>query len=134
MLAKTEAVVLKSMRYRETSKIVTLYTREFGRVGVLAKGAREMRNKFGGALEPLTVISAVFYRKEGRDLHLLSQADIMKPLLRLHGDFAAMSVGLGIAELMEQLAREEERHVAFFELLVQALEVLDGGRSNAVCF
>ena len=71
MIVKTDAIVLKSMRFRETSKIVTFYTRRYGKIAAVAKGARETKNKFGAALEPMTGVNLVFYKKEQRDLQLV---------------------------------------------------------------
>ena len=53
VLTTTDAIVLKAMKYRDTSRIVTFYTRAFGKLRAIAKGARGPKNKFGSALEPL---------------------------------------------------------------------------------
>ncbi len=75
-LQKTQAVVLKTQRLGETSKILTLYSQKFGKIKVVAKGARGLKSRFYGTLEPLNHISIVYYFKETRELQLLSQADI----------------------------------------------------------
>ena len=79
MLTKTEAVVLKAVKYRETSKIVTLYTKKFGKINAVAKGAMLTTSKFGASLEPMSYILAVLYKKETREVQFLSQADLIKP-------------------------------------------------------
>ena len=79
MIESTDAIVLRAIKYGDTSKIVTLYTRRFGKVAVIAKGARSAKSKFGSALEPMSLIQAVFYRKENREVQLLSQADLLHP-------------------------------------------------------
>ena len=73
MITKSEAIVLKSMDFRDSSKIVTFYTRSFGKLKGIAKGARQMKSKFGAALEPITRVSLVLYKKEHRDLQLISE-------------------------------------------------------------
>jgi DNA repair protein RecO (recombination protein O) len=83
MITKTEAVVLKSMNYRDSSKIVTFYTRGFGKVKCIAKGARQMKSKFGAGLEPITNVSLVLYKKEHRELQLVSQCDAIKTTVSL---------------------------------------------------
>ena len=77
MLVTTEAIVLRSRKQGDTSKIVSLYTRDYGFVDVIAKGAREMKSKFGSALEPFTLSKVTFYKKEGRDLYLLANAEVI---------------------------------------------------------
>ena len=91
-IVKTEAVVLKSMKYRETSKIITFYTRDFGKVKAIAKGARQPKNKFGSSLEPMSYVLVVLYRKEHRDLQLISQCDLIKTFRHLSEDLDKMAV------------------------------------------
>ncbi len=71
-LVTTEATILKSYEYSETSKILRLFTRDAGLCSVIAKGARRPKSRFGGLLEPFTDGVATFYAKEGRELHTLS--------------------------------------------------------------
>ena len=77
MLVTTEAIVLRSRKHGETSKIVTLYSREYGKVDVIAKGARDIKSKFGGALEAFAESRIVFYKKDKPEaaLYLLSKAE-----------------------------------------------------------
>lgn len=130
MITKTDAVVLKSMKFRDTSKIVTFYTRRFGKIKGIAKGARESKSKFGGTLEPLSLVSLVLYKKEHRDLHLISQCDILSPFKKLHSEIERMYIGLAVAELVNQLAHEEEGNDQLFRLLCDTFEVLEKAPKN----
>ena len=76
MIIRTEAIVLRTMKYRETSRIATLYTKERGKVSVIAKGARDGKSRMGGALQPMNHVVALVYMKESRDLQLLTQCDL----------------------------------------------------------
>lgn len=113
------------MKYSDTSKIVTLYTREFGLQKVIAKGARSLNNKFGAALEPATFVSSVFYKKESRDLHLISSADILNAYPLLHSDVYRLSAAFACFELFLQIVRGEEKHDELFTLLSATLQCLD---------
>jgi DNA repair protein RecO (recombination protein O) len=62
---KTEAVVLRSLRFAEADRILHLYTRERGRMGAIAKGARKTRSRFGGRLEPLSHVELVLHEGRG---------------------------------------------------------------------
>jgi DNA repair protein RecO (recombination protein O) len=130
MLVTTEAVVLRSMKYRETSKILTLYTREFGKLSVLAKGARGGKRRFGSALEPMSYVCAVLYKKESRDLQLLSHCDLVTPLRSLTDDLGKMAAAMGMLELLNAVSHDEERHVPLFELLVGCLKTVDAATKN----
>ncbi|MEN3038926.1 MAG: DNA repair protein RecO [Candidatus Kryptonium sp.] len=132
MLSKTEAVVLKAMKYRETSKIVTLYTKKFGKVNVIAKGAMLTTSKFGASLEPMSYILAVLYKKETRELQFLSQADVIKPFLNLYSNYAKMTLGLSICEIVYKMIKFEEENVKIFKLLVDTLDKLDSAEKNEV--
>ncbi len=74
-LVRSEGVVLRTYALGDTSRIVVVYTRDFGLVRLVAKGARKQPSRFGFALEPLSRSQLVFYHKPDRELHLVSQAD-----------------------------------------------------------
>jgi DNA repair protein RecO (recombination protein O) len=76
-LVTTEATILKTYEYSETSKILRLFTRDVGLCSVIAKGARRPKSRFGGLLEPFTDGVATFYAKEGRELHTLSGFELL---------------------------------------------------------
>jgi DNA repair protein RecO (recombination protein O) len=130
MIAKTDAVILKAMKYRETSKIVTLYTRQFGKISAVAKGARGVKSKFGAALEPMSYVSVVLYRKENRALQYITQCDIIKPFLDLFNKIEKMSVGMCVVELMDAVMHNEEENPPMFRLLVETLDAVDSSRKN----
>ena len=125
MITRTDAVVLKSMKYRDSSKIVTFYSRRFGKVKGIAKGARQMKSKFGGSLEPLSAVSLILYKKDQRELQLISQSDVLKTYKNIHSELERMAVGLAIIELINQLTHDEEGNDALYTLLVKSLDELE---------
>lgn len=84
-LVTTEATILKTYEYSETSKILRLFTRDVGLCSVIAKGARRPKSRFGGLLEPFTDGVATFYAKEGRELHTLSGFELRRERQTLGG-------------------------------------------------
>lgn len=130
MLVTTEAVILRAMKYRETSKILTLYTREFGKVSVLAKGARGPKSRFSAPLEPMTHVSAILYKKESRELHLLSRCDMQSRFRSLTDDLGKMAAAIGIIEVLNAVTHDEERSVPLFDLLVASLRGVDDATKN----
>ena len=125
MLVKTEVIVLRSMKYRDTSKIITFYSKEYGKLKGIAKGARTAKNKFGSALEPLSHSMLLIYKKEQRDLHLISQCDSIDSFRNITEDLDRMSAGLSILELIDQVTHHEECTPAMFTLLVETLSALN---------
>lgn len=125
-IIKTEAVILRTMDYRETSKILTLYTRHSGKMGVMVKGARQRKNSFGSTLEPLSFISAVIYTKEGRDLQLLTESDHLKVFRAIPASLEKMAAGLAMLEIVHLVTHDGEENVPLFDLLVGTITALDG--------
>lgn len=127
-ILKTEAIVLKGWKLRETSKILALFTRNYGKIKVVAKGARDPKSKFKGCLEPLTHIAIVFYDKRTRDLQLLSQADLINPHIHIVGDVERTSLGLAAAELIYKSEIGEEAAPRLFDLLAETLGMINFGK------
>src|SRR3954447_11761581 len=71
---KTEAVVLRSIRYGEADRILHLYSRDHGRIGAIAKGARRVKSRLGGRLEPLARVNLVLRQGRG-DLATVTGVD-----------------------------------------------------------
>ncbi|MEI7905950.1 MAG: DNA repair protein RecO [Bacteroidota bacterium] len=133
MIVETEAVVLHSMNYRDTSKIVTLYSRKYGKIKIIAKGAKNQKtNKFGSSLEPMTHSSVVIYKKEHHDLHLLSKSEIVTPLNRIQADSEKMFTGLALIELMNMVMHDEEENEQIFTMLVGSLKAIDAADKNSL--
>ena len=124
-IIRTEAVVLRSLDYGETSQIVTLFTREKGKVGVMAKGARRAQTPFGATLQPMAYTQVVYYYKPTRTLQILSESSHVESFHRLRDSLQRITVGLRIVELVDALMEEEDPQPAVFELIVRLLRRLD---------
>lgn len=130
MIIRTEAIVLRSMKYGETSRIVTLFTREQGKIAVLAKGARLTRSRFGSTLQPMSYIQVVYYYKASRGLQILSESAHVETFHDIGRDLEKISTGLRIVELVHALLHESEQNAPVFNLLLQVLYRLDHTRSR----
>jgi len=125
MIVRTEAVVLRAMNYGETSQIVTLFTRDRGKVSVLARGARVPKSRYGSTLQPGSYIQAVLYYKPGRDLQNLSETSHVRAFLNTAQNLEHITLALRIVELTNALMQQEQYHPMVFNLLVQTLERLN---------
>ena len=121
-LVRCEGIVLKTHALGDTSLIVVTYTREFGLLKLVAKAARRTPSRFGYALEPLSRSRFVLYHKPDRDLHLLSQAEVLEPTGSRLADLARLAHGQAALELIDRLVWGEESHTELFDLLVAALQ------------
>jgi DNA repair protein RecO (recombination protein O) len=120
-IVTSEGVVLKVHALGDTSRIVTAYTRDHGLLKFVAKGARKLPSRFGFALEPLSRSRFVFYMKPDRDLHLLSQAEVLDPLGSRLADLARLAHAQAALELVDRLVWGEEAHAELYDLLVATL-------------
>ena len=123
----TEAIVLSSMDYGESDKIVTLYTLEFGKIKGIAKGAKRSRKRFVNNLEPFSYIRLLFFQKQGRDLVMLEQADIIKRFDSLFLEIDRIAFGSYCLELLNEMTPEGQKNQKAFELLLKSLIMLDKG-------
>lgn len=120
-LLTTEGIVLKTQALGDTSRIVTVYTRDQGLRKLVAKGARKTPSRFGFALEPLSRSRLVFYLKPDRDLHLLSQAEVLDPLGSRLTELARLAHAQAALEIVDRLVWGEEPHAELFDLLKETL-------------
>ena len=75
---KATAIVIRTIEFSETSLVVTLFTREFGKIGALAKGARRLKSPFEAALDLLALCRVVFLHKSSEALDLLTEAKLLR--------------------------------------------------------
>jgi DNA repair protein RecO (recombination protein O) len=121
-LVRCEGIVLKTHALGDTSLIVVTYTREHGLIKLVAKAARRTPSRFGYALEPLSRSRFVIYHKPDRDLHLLSQAEVLEPTGSRLADLSRLAHGQAALELIDRLVWGEEPHAELFDLLAAALQ------------
>lgn len=130
MIVTTEAIILKSVKFRESSKLLSVYTQQFGRCSLIANGSRKAKNKFGTALEPLTCSILTFYKHPNKDLHTLSTAEIAVPLRGIFSSFDALTAGLSIAEAVYRSQHDEEQNEQLYTLIKQTLQTLNSVTTN----
>lgn len=118
---KATGIVLRTTDWSETSRIATMWTREFGKVRVLAKGGRRLKSNFETALDLLTVCRIVFIHKPGRDLDLLTEAQVQERFPKLRSDLHALYAAYFIAELLAEWTQEFDPHPHLFDEAVAAI-------------
>ncbi len=121
-IVRCEGIVLKTHALGDTSLIVVAYTREHGLLKLVAKAARRAPSRFGYALEPLSRSRFVIYHKPDRDLHLLSQADVLEPTGTRLADLTRLAHAHASLEIIDRLVWGEEPHAELFDLLAASLQ------------
>src|SRR5262245_15291020 len=121
---KAQALVLRTTDWSETSRIATLWTREFGKVRVLAKGGRRLKSNFESALDLLTACSMVFLRKSSGGLDLLTEARVAERFPRLRTDLQALYAAYYLAELLADWTEDYDPHPELFDEALATLRDL----------
>ena len=127
---KTEAIVLRSLRYGEADRILHLYTPHRGRVSAIAKGVRKARSRFGGRLEPFFRVDGVFH--EGRsEMLTVTSVSTIAPHARLREHAAALDVAARSCDAVGRLFATDDPHPGVYHLLANELALLDGDPAKA---
>jgi DNA repair protein RecO (recombination protein O) len=121
---KTEAVVLRSIRFGEADRVLHLYTLDRGRVGAVAKGVRKTTSRFGGRLEPLSHVELMLHQGSG-ELQTVTGVHLVRPHSEAREDYYRLSIGLIGSEAMLRLFSEQEPNPRAFTALTRFLDLLD---------
>jgi DNA repair protein RecO (recombination protein O) len=121
---KTEAIVLRTMRYGEADRILHVYTPHRGRLSAIAKGVRRARSRFGGRLEPFFRLNLVLY--EGRsDLLTVTSAETLSPHARLRENGPALDAASRSTDAVGRLFEAGDPNPAVYHLLANELSLID---------
>lgn len=126
-IVKTEAVVLSKINYGDTSSIVTLYTESNGKLSAIVKGGKSPKSKMGKVVDPINHLQIIIYKKDNRDLQILSSADLISHFSKLKENLESTRFSFAIIELVKNLTPEDEANKKLFKGLVKILNLLDQG-------
>jgi len=125
-MKESEAIILRTYPFREADLLVTMFTRAEGKVKGVARSAKKSRRRFGGALEPLTYVKAIWLDKERQELARIDSCEVIESPLATEVTYPR-SVALGhVAELLDELLPDREASDAVFRLALSVLHALRG--------
>jgi len=124
VIVKTRAVVLREIKYRDQSKICSIYTRDFGKISVIIKGARNPKNKLSGLFCAGNVVDVVLYKKNSRDIQLVSDGNLILSPMVPAPDLERFSILYRIIDLVKQTTERDEKNLSLFTLLAGTLQQL----------
>src|SRR5262245_5600900 len=135
---KTEAVVLRSIRYGEADRVLHLYSATRGRIGAIAKGSRRPRSRFGGRLEPFFRLDLVLHEGRG-ELSTVTSASTVNGYPHLRESSAALGAAARACDAVLRLLDAAEPNSAAYNLLCRYLALLDergdeAGHAEALAF
>jgi DNA repair protein RecO (recombination protein O) len=127
---KTEAIVLRSIRYGDADRIIHLYTPRHGRLSAIAKGARRARSRFGARLEPFVHVSLMLHTGRG-DMHTVTGVDTVAVHRALRDHAATLDAAARACDAVARLFETPEPHPEVFRLLVNELALLAADPAHA---
>ncbi len=129
-ISKTDAVIIHSRKQGETSKILTVYSEQFGKMRLVAKGSRGVKSKYLGILETLNHVTLIFYRKENRDIQYLSQADVVDRFPSIHEQLGKLALAAIPCEIIDRAETTEHQNQPLFHLLLDTLHALEQAKTG----
>ncbi len=122
---KSTAIILRLVEFSETSLVVTMLTRDFGKLTAMAKGARRKKSPFEGGLDLLAICRIVFLHKSSGAMDLLTEAKLERRFRSAGKDLDRLYSGYYVAELLNKMTDDADPHPELFELAKQTLISLD---------
>jgi DNA repair protein RecO (recombination protein O) len=120
---RVEAIVLRHADWGEADRLLWLFTREIGKVKVVAKGVRKPRSRKAGHLEPFTRVELLL--AQGRDFPIVTQAEAINAYLEIRADLVRVAYASYVIELIDRFTYEEGENIALFRLLSDTLMRID---------
>jgi DNA repair protein RecO (recombination protein O) len=124
MICHCPAIVLRATDFQETSRIVSLFTRDFGKVSVIAKGARSQKSRFSGKLEPGLVVDVVYHHKTGRSVHTLTEISVATPWPPSANQPDRYVARIAFTDLLNRLLQEDGANEGLYDHSAQVLQWL----------
>lgn len=131
-IIKTEAVVLHKIKFGDSSIIVTLFTKDYGKIIAIVKGGRNPKSKLGLVVDIFNYLQIVFYKKDSREIQLISSADMNSHFPNLKSNFDSISYAQAILELVKNLTIEYEVNLKLFNGLIRILSLMEESKELAV--
>lgn len=122
---KTRCIILKSMDYHDYDAILTVYSKEYGKISFLAKGIRRMKSKNAGSLLPYTETEIQFDYHPAKTMFTLKTASSLHIWRGMHEDLEASTAASVIAEAVDGLLYQEVKDESIYNQLFQAMDLLD---------
>lgn len=122
-MLRTEGIVLGEIRYKDTSKILSIFTKKFGKISVMAKGAYKAKSQLIANTQSFSYNYYIFHK--GRSFYYINQGDIINSFYHIRDNMDRILLGFYILELIEKSTPEEEPNEKLFLLTIRGLEILE---------
>lgn len=124
LIKKSPAIVLRSVDFRESSKIVTLFTPDEGKVSVMVRGAKSPKSKYAGLMQTGNILDVIYFHKTSRSVQSLSDAAYRQKTFNIQTDYDKLAVSMGLLEMTDQLVHSHENSNEMFQFVESVLNWL----------
>lgn len=128
MTYKTKGIIIRRRNFGEADRLLTIYTEKRGKISAIAKAARRLLSKLGGHLELFYLVDLVVAK--GKNIDIITGAIVLKDFPNLRKNLNATNQAYYIAEVIDKLIREDEKHQEVFELLVETLSKINSEKDT----
>lgn len=129
-IVKTQAIVLRKIDFGETSRIAQFYTEDYGKISAIIKGARSPKSKIGSLVDTMNLLQLVLYKKETREVQLVSQVDLIKQYAGIRDNYEKYISASAVIELLSNMTLENEHSKKIFNGTVRIFTLLDSTDDN----
>lgn len=127
-LLKTTGFVIKTTRIGEADKVILLYLEHFGKIQAIAKGARKLKNRFGGSLEPCTLLQLMIYYKDSNSIGIIRETEVLNTFQNIRQDLKKLILAFYFLDLLDEMVKQKDSSLPIFKLLVETFDLLDTGK------
>lgn len=135
MIVQTPTIILKRFPYSDTSIIAHGFTRDYGKISIMVRGAQRKKSPRSAYFQPANYLETLFYYKPNRDMHTLSKVSFIKNWIRFQDNLKPLSYALATVELVDKTITDHDPHEELFDELVATLSFFhDGEKHFNLCF
>lgn len=124
-MEKAEGIILKSIDYGESNEILRVFSRDFGKIGLMARGSKKPKSPLRGVSQVLT--EGIFLFRRGKGLGTLYQGELLQSYRTIKSDILKMAYAAYMLELIDRLTEENERNPYLYDMLKQSLSHMNDG-------
>ena len=134
MICTTQAIVLNNKKFSDSSLICNIYSEEYGKLSIIAKGARTIKNPSGAILEPLNHIDLVYYYKPKRNIQLFKEATIINKYYNIANNYNKILHSIIISDIINYVSYEQSPCNIIFRLINSSLKFINQSKENMVMY
>lgn len=122
---RSRGVVLRSRNLGEADKIVKFFTERYGKISGVIKGARRIKSRYGGDIQPLNLVNLIYFDRENKGLVNINSCETIISFHKIREDFERLSRGLYIVELIDLVLKERQRNKNIFDLMTRIISSIE---------